>query len=126
MSTFIDLQDGCSWWAANWAYDAVIEMIADELTGSELETELAVFLRTQTCTECGPGLGSIDLRELTEQCRIAFCESARRALQTATTRGGSSWQQPEFFPKWLAKFEELVEMMDTAERDKPHIAEGLN
>jgi len=31
MSTYIALDDGRSWWAANWAYDSVIEKIATQL-----------------------------------------------------------------------------------------------
>ncbi len=35
MTAFIALGDGRSWWAANWAYDAVIEGIADVLDRAE-------------------------------------------------------------------------------------------
>ena len=119
MSTCIDLDDGRSWWAANWAYDAVIESIAAELCSSTLEQELAAWLRMQTCAECGPGLGSLDVRELSPGCRLAFRKATRQALQTAATQGGSEWQQPEFFPGWIGKFRELVSMMDAIDRREP-------
>lgn len=119
MSTYIDLDDGRSWWAANWAYDAVIESIAAELHSSTLEREFAAWLRTKTCLECGPGLGSLDVRELSPACRLAFCKATRRALENAATQGGSEWQQPEFFPGWITKFRELVSMMDAIDRREP-------
>lgn len=119
MSANIDLDNRRSWWAANWAYDAVIERIADELNSSQLERELAVWLRTRTCLECGPGLGAVDLRELSPTCRMAFCNAARRGLKSASVQGDAQWQQPEFFPGWITRFEELVKMIDEVDRGEP-------
>ncbi len=108
MTAFIALDDGRSWWAANWAYDAVIEGIADVL--DRAEQELAAWLRQQTCTECGPGLGSVDVRELSPANRRPFRAAAQQAFRAAALAGGLGWHDPSFFPGWLAWFRLLLRM----------------
>jgi hypothetical protein len=119
VSTFIDLDDGRTWRAANWAYDAVVEAIADELNGTDSERELAAWLRSQTCAERGPGLGAVDVRELSPPCRLAFRQAARRAVERAARSGGTGWHDPSFFPGWLDRFRELLRMWEAIDRGEP-------
>lgn len=127
MSAFIALDDGRSWWAANWAYDAVVNCIASELNRTEAERELAAWLREQTCWECGPGLGSVDVRELSpESCRAfreaaqrAFREAAQRAFRSAVLEGAAGWHDPSFFSAWLAEFRRLLRMWKAIDRSEP-------
>jgi len=119
VSAFIALDDGRSWWAANWAYDAVIERIATELTRTEAERALAVWLCEQTCRECGPGLGSVDVRELSAADRGAFREAAQRAFRSAVQAGAAGWNDPSFFPAWLAGFRRLLRMWKAIDRGEP-------
>jgi hypothetical protein len=119
VAAFIDLDDGRTWRAANWAYDAVVEAIAGVLNRTELERELAAWLRSQTCRVCGPGLGSVDVRELSPACRAAFREAAGRAYRTAESAGGEGWHDPTFFPGWLVKFKELLRMWEAIDRGEP-------
>lgn len=119
MSTFIDLDDGRTWRAANWAYDAVIEAIARELNRTDLERELARWLREQTCLACGPGLGSVDVRELSPASRAAFRMAAQRAYNTEAAAGPDGWRDPAAFPGWLNRFHLLLRMWDAIDRGEP-------
>lgn len=65
MSGFITLNDGRTWTASNSAFDAVISMIAASIRKRERGKELADWLLTQRSEILGPGMGSLDLRELT-------------------------------------------------------------
>ena len=122
MTATIDLDDGRAWRAANWAYDAVVEQIAAELDCGDEEREFAVWLRAQTCLECGPGLGSVDVRELSPVFRVAFRRAAERAFQTAQLAGSAGWHSPEFFPGWIARFQELLQMWAAIDRGDPPCA----
>ncbi len=119
MSAFIALPDGRSWWAANWAYDAVVERIADQLNGAEEELRLADWLRQQTCWVHGPGLGSVDVRELTPRNQQLFRAAAQRAFRQATLDGSVGWHDPSFFPGWLTGFRRLLRMWKAIDRGEP-------
>src|SRR5688572_7160386 len=108
MSAYIALPDGRSWWAANWAYDAVIRRVADELDRMPAGGELAAWLRGQTCDELGPGLGFVDVRELSPPDRALFREAARRAFRRAILEGAANWHDPTFYPGWLNGFRRLL------------------
>lgn len=116
MSAYIALDDGRSWWAANWAYDAVIEGIASELDRNEPERKLADWVRHQTCRNCGPGLGSIDVRELSPASRSAFRGAAQRAFRSAIFEGPAGWNDPSFYPGWLSRFRRLLRMWKAIDR----------
>ena len=132
MSAFIALDDGRSWWAANWAYDAVIEAIANELEHNESGQELAAWLRQQSCLECGPGLGSVDVRELSPKSQIDFREAAQLAYRSSVLSDGAGWYDASFFPNWLAQFKRLLRMWKAIDRgeppgqlgDSPHLMES--
>jgi hypothetical protein len=119
MSAFIALDDGRSWWAPNWAYDSVIEKIAIQLDSTEPERALASWLREQTCIVNGPGLGSVDVRELTPQNRHLFRVAAQKAFRVAVKSGAAGWHDPSFFPGWLAGFRRLLRMWKAIDREEP-------
>ena len=119
MSAFIALDDGRSWWAANWAYDAVIDEIANQLNGTDAERVMAAWLREQTCFVNGPGLGSVDVRELTSQNQQLFRAAAKRAFRLAVLSGPAGWHDPSFFPGWLTVFRRLLRMWKAIDRGEP-------
>jgi len=119
MSAFIALDDGRSWWAANWAYDSLIEKVVDQLNGTDAERELADWLRERTCRVNGPGLGFVDVRELTAQNRLLFRLAAQRAFRSAVLSGSVGWHEPTFFPDWLARFRQLLRMWKAIDRGEP-------
>lgn len=119
MSTFISFPDGRLWWAANWVYDTIVERIADDLVCGPAEEALASWLRGRLCTVQGPGVGCVDLRELSEEDRRLFRAAAQSALRQAILSGPIGWHDPSFFPVWLKKFRQLLRMWKAADRREP-------
>ena len=126
MSGFITIEDGRSYARANWAYDAVIDSIADDLPDSPLGNDFRAWLLDQRCFDratgaivCGNGLGSVDLRELSPACRELFWQAAQTAYDRCEQTGGESWSDPEMFPKWLKSFAELLFLHETYRDGEP-------
>ena len=115
MSSHIALEDGRSWWAANWAYDAVVRSIVDALN-RQGEKDLAAWLSEQTCLVQGPGLGRIDLRELAPKNRELFRAGARDAFRREMEMGAVGWNDPAFFKGWLDRFGVLLRLIDSVDR----------
>lgn len=65
MSGFITLGDGRTWTASNGAFDAVVTAIAGYLHAQRNTPVFADWLLTQRAAILGPGMGDIDVRELT-------------------------------------------------------------
>jgi hypothetical protein len=116
---FIILQDGRAYAAASWAYDAVVERIADALPPSAAGQALAVWLREQTCLVRGPGMGRVDLRELTVENQRLFGRAAQRAFTRALLGGPAGWGDPSFYPGWMRRFRDLTRMMRCVRRREP-------
>jgi hypothetical protein len=77
MSTHLTLEDGRVLGTSNGAFDAILELIAAELAdGRETLPGLVDWLLDQRCEVQGPGVGYLDLRELSSpavsQIREAF------------------------------------------------------
>lgn len=111
MSGFIVLHNGRTWSAASWAYDAVIESIAEVLLDEMNEEELSQYLKNQTCAIQGPGMGRVDLRELPVTGAEAFTAAIPLAIAKERNRSGSNWHEPSLFPTWLSRFESLQDLI---------------
>jgi len=85
MSTFITLEDGRILGTANWQFDALLECAAEELERRDDTVEgLREWLLDQRCCERGPGVGYLDLRELSPRASAQFksaCISAYDAMR---------------------------------------------
>jgi hypothetical protein len=86
MSTFITLQDGRLLLERNWVYDAILRAVARELRNDDEGRALAEWLLAQQCFEQGPGIGYLDLRELTPSNQPLIIESLRLALGAPARR----------------------------------------
>lgn len=107
------------WWAANWAYDNIIELIADDLVCGPAEVRLASWLRSRTCVVQGPGIGSVDSQQLTADDRRLFRTAAQEALRRVILAGPIGWHDPSYFPAWIKKFRELLRMWKASDRREP-------
>lgn len=124
VSAFFILSDGRAWSRANWAYDSVLDAIAAILTRDESGRALASWLLEQRCQVQGPGVGTVDMRELTDENQRRIVLAVPQALEMARTRGPTHWHDPSFFPQWLGSFEVLVQMLESVQRGEP--PEALN
>ena len=85
MTTRITLQDGRILGTSNWAFDALLECAAKELERRKDTVDgLPEWLLDQRCIERGPGVGYLDLRELSPRASSQFksaCISAYDAMR---------------------------------------------
>jgi hypothetical protein len=119
MAGFIVLEDGRAYAANNWSYDAVVERIAWALPETAHGRALSDWLMDQRCVVKGAGLGSIDLRELTCDNQRLFIEAAQKAVVTAEEEGPEGWCDPQFYPGWLERFQDLIKIVESIRRGEP-------
>jgi hypothetical protein len=124
MGGFIILTDGRACAPANWAYDEIVRSVAEELGAGGDDLLLKEWLRGQLCEVLGPGMGYVDVRELTPRNRQLFRDAANRAFKKSELVGPIGWENPSFFPAWLGIFRRLLEMWDSVDRGEP--PEALN
>ncbi len=118
MSTFIVVADGRGWYASNFTYDAAIEVIAAELTDAPGAAELKEWLLLQTCRQCGPGIGTVDLRELAPADRELFEDAVLRAVVTVAEMIPPGWD-PVAFPRWHEYFKILAQLIGSTRNREP-------
>jgi hypothetical protein len=106
---FIVLYDGRAFALNNWATNVIVRTIAVELPAGELRN----WLLFQQSTIQGPGMTSIDLRELTPANAEAIIGAIRR-IAADTTR----YDLPPD-ADWAAHFRLLADMVDACERGDP-------
>ncbi len=111
MSGVVKLDADRSWVVAGWAYDSVLEMTQKYLD-EEPGSALAEAIRTGT----GAYLSYITLERLSPAARRRFRHAVCLALADAEREGPGSFHSPEFYPGFIARFRELVELL--AEEDK--------
>ena len=91
MSTYITLEDGRVFAASNGLFDAILESAAEELRRNRAALEgLADWLLEQRCQIQGPGVGYLDVRELSSRAASEF-RSACIAAHTALISAQSPW-----------------------------------
>jgi hypothetical protein len=103
----ITVGEGKDWTAAGWAHDAVIALVGDALP--EKAESLRKWLHHGLTPDRG-GMGYLDLSELAPKDRDQVIVAIHNAFRVANERGPVGWQDASFFPGWLTKFRELVEM----------------
>jgi hypothetical protein len=103
VTTRIVLEDGRILGTSNWAFDAVLECAAKQLESrSNTEDGLPEWLLDQRCVVRGPGIGYLDLRELSPRASSQFksaCISAYDAMRLDCSPG-----------PWLDLFSLLINM----------------
>jgi len=115
MATFFVLEDGRIWGASNGVFDHALEMIAAVLEPDEAGRLLADWLLGQRCEVMGPGVGYLDLRELTP----ANAARISRAIGHAYKRACDYRGDDRLMPLGLENFALLVRMTEAVERGEP-------
>lgn len=113
MAGFIILNDGRAYAAANWAFRATVEAIAEALPVTEEGTRLAEWLRNDPAVQV---YHSVDVRELSPTCREMFLSAAESAHQLQMARGPINWSSAEFWDGWIGRFGDLVKMIECVKR----------
>jgi hypothetical protein len=112
MTTHITLEDGRALGTSNRVFDAILESAAKELErGNDRVDGLREWLLNERCEVQGPGVGYIDLRELSPRVTSQFkaaCISAYDALKV---------QNPPV--PWLDQLSLLIRMWTSMEKGEP-------
>jgi hypothetical protein len=112
MTTYIILEDGRILGTSNGGFDALVECAAKELESrTDAVDGLREWLLDQRCTVQGPGVGYLDLRELSPRASSQFksaCISAYDAMKLESTR-----------VFWLDQLSLLVKMWISIEKGEP-------
>lgn len=121
MSTHITLEDGRVVAVSNGQFDVLIEDVASELErASGSVPNLSGWLLEQRCEVLGPGVGYLDLRELSPLARRDFRHVCHQIHQTqrdsaiSKERGVADWM--------MSLLDKLVEMWASMDRGEPHDA----
>lgn len=91
MSGFIVLSDGRAWAASNGAFDAVVAFLA-LCMNEQGESDLAAWLKAQESWRLGPGMGSIDVRELTARNRALLLHAMNSAFMETIPSSLLPWE----------------------------------
>ncbi|MEM7232866.1 MAG: hypothetical protein AAF517_11850 [Planctomycetota bacterium] len=109
MTTLLTLEDGRILGCRNGVFDRILELVADELGPGEFAT----WLLDNRCAVLGPGIGYLDLRELSEESQTQFQTAARSVAATLAS-------DPQAQPKAIVSaFAELEEMWVSIGKDRP-------
>ena len=112
MTTHITLEDGRILGTSNGVFDALLECVARELAGrTDAVDGLREWLLDQRCEVRGPGIGYLDLRELSPRASSQFesaCISAYDAMRLESS--------PVL---WLDQLSLLINMWASMERGEP-------
>jgi hypothetical protein len=112
VSGFIILSDGRAYAASNWAYDGTVEAIVETLPDTQEGRLLADWLLNQRCSVQGPGMGTVDVRELTPRNKELFLRAVEDAYCIQKGKGPVEWYSPEAWPSWIGWFSDLVKMTE--------------
>jgi hypothetical protein len=112
MTTTITLEDGRVFGASNSVFDSIIESAAKQLERRADPLEgLSEWLLDQRCEIQGPGVGSLDMRELSARARSEFREACFLAYKTLSDNPDQT--------ALLSGFAILIEMWKSIDRGEP-------
>jgi hypothetical protein len=113
---FIVLEDGREYFGANWATDATIRAIAQEVP----DTSMREWMLLQQSTVVGLGMTCVDLREMSPVQRSMLHVAIRAAYARVRAEGFEGLDEHnKFTAGWLNLFREFVEELDRCEAGEP-------
>lgn len=107
MAGLISVNKQKTWSAANWVFDHILRVSRKHLPreGSARILELI--------DNIVPGLNSLSLEALSPEEMKIFRKALEDAYQEILTSGKQSFGEPEFYPGFVQRFEELLELVPT-------------
>jgi hypothetical protein len=109
MAGLISVNKEKTWSAANWVFDHILRVSRKHLPreGSARIVELMENIV--------PGLYSLSLENLSPAEIKIFREALYAAYEEVLSAGRESFGEPEFYPGFMKRFEELIEMIPSDE-----------
>jgi hypothetical protein len=112
MAGSITLGDGQSWSVASWVFDHVLRQSISLIPPNfeRLNAELNEVLLEGR-------LDYLDLRTASKDERRAFLVALQKGLARTETEGSESFSDPTFYPGFIARFKELIELVSANVED---------
>ena len=107
MAGMISVNKQKTWMAANWVFDHVLRVSRKHLP-TEGSTRIVELIDNIV-----PGLNSLSLGSLSPEEMKMFREALQAGYQEVLAGGRQSFGEPEFYPGFMLRFEELLEMVST-------------
>lgn len=107
MAGLISVNKQKTWSAANWVFDHILRV-----SRKHLPTEGSARI-VELIENIVPGLNSLSLEDLSPEEMKIFREALEAAYQEVLSAGKESFGEPEFYPGFMQRFEELLEMVPT-------------
>lgn len=98
------------WLGANWVFDHILRLSRKHLPP---EGSARIVERIDNIV---PGLNSLSLEKLSAEEMQIFREALEAAYHEVLTRGEDSLAEPSFYPGFMARFEELLDLIRQDER----------
>jgi len=121
MGGFIIIDDGRAVAPNNWGYDRMVEEIANSLPPTLEGSALEEWLLDQRVAI--RGIGSVDVRELTQENQQMFWEAVSDAIDLCEREGPSSKSDPGWdpviFASWMEAFRTLWKLRESYLRGEP-------
>ena len=107
MAGLISVNKQRTWSAANWVFDHILTV-----SRKHLPTEGSARI-VELIDNVVPGLNSLSLEDLSPEEMKVFRKALEAAYQEILISGRESFGEPEFYPGFMQRFEELLEMVPT-------------
>jgi len=108
MAGLIRVEEKISWSAASWAFGHVIRVTLPFLSH---ENEGLISILKEASLE--GRLDYLDLRPISVKEKSALLAAFKNGLQRTETDGAAAFSDPEFYPGFLARFNELIVMLES-------------
>ena len=95
----------------------MVEKIANSLPPTLEGSALEEWLMDQRVSV--RGVGSVDVRELTQDNQRRFWEAVSDAIDLCEREGPSGWYDPVFFAYWMDAFRNLLKLRESYLRGEP-------
>ena len=96
-----------SWIVAGWAADNAVEYMRPFLRDGD---SALVLSRLERMNDFSGALARFE-DATAEEVRL-LRDAARQGRDAAATNGGADWAEPEFFPGFLARFDDLIDLLE--------------
>ena len=106
MAGLIRIDENKAWSAAGWVFDHVLRITRKHLSKAESSNILELMDRAEI-----PGVNYLSLKNLTAGEVQIFREALERAYQEILFLGPESFSEPTFYPGFLERFRELLDLM---------------
>ena len=107
MAGLISVNKEKTWSAASWVFDHILRVSRKHLP---IEGSARIV---GLIDDIVPGLNSLSLEDLSPEEMKIFRKALEDAYQEILTSGRESFAEPEFYPGFMQRFEELLDMVPT-------------